>query len=194
MILGLRPASERRRYKVTLSPLAGRKPRISPDQRLPHHFYSGNTGGGHPVVNLLTVVPGIDIYTSVDTYQQPVTSALTLSLSKLYQIGTPYQRRASQRILLPHSSHARYSFEDCRLMNQNQNQIAFNELRDAGQNGPFIQYRLKVYVLKAWIIHGKNNPWVICKQSYLVLGYPRKIHRPYQCLIFLNPVSVNTVW
>ena len=44
--------------------------------------------------------------TSINTYQQPVTSAWTLSLSKLSPIGTPYQRRASQRILLPHSSHA----------------------------------------------------------------------------------------
>ena len=42
----------------------------------------------------------------LDTYQQPVTSAWTLPLSKLSPFGTPYQRRASQRMLLPHSSHA----------------------------------------------------------------------------------------
>ena len=44
--------------------------------------------------------------TSIGTCQQPVTSAWTLSLSNLSPIGPLYQRRASQRILLPHSSHA----------------------------------------------------------------------------------------
>ena len=55
---------------------------------------------------LLTVVPGININTSIGTCQQPVTSAWTLSLPNLSPIGTLYQRRASQRILSPHSSHA----------------------------------------------------------------------------------------
>ena len=55
---------------------------------------------------LLTVVPGININTSIGTCQQPVTSAWTISLSNLSPNGTLYQRRASQRILLPHSSHA----------------------------------------------------------------------------------------